>query len=311
MSIDSVQISFNGEVQLLLKLILGLIIFGVALDIRIADFKRVVEQPKGILIGLSLQFVAFPAATFLVVWLARQYLSTTFYPSIALGMFLLSACPGGNMSNFFTHLAGGNTALSVSMSAISTVAALVMTPLNFSFWGSQMPSTQALLTELAIDPIDMLQTITILLGVPLALGMSLAHYKPNLANRLKKGMKIFSITFFILLILGVLVANFKTFLAYVHTFAGVVFLQNSLALFLGYFGAKATGLPEKDCRTVSIEVGIQNSGLGLILFFQYFEHLGGMGLVVAWWGLWHMVSGLVLAFYWQKRPIAEIIEQVD
>ncbi|BDS15197.1 bile acid:sodium symporter family protein [Aureispira anguillae] len=301
MGIDNVEITFDSNTQFILKLILGFIIFGVALDIKIEDFKRVVENPKGILIGLSLQFIAFPALTFLLIWGASQSERTAFYPSVALGMLLLAACPGGNMSNFFTHLAKGNTALSVSMSAISTVAALVMTPLNFSFWGSLLPSTNSLLSVLSIDPIDMLITITILLGIPLTIGMLIAHYQAAFANKIKKPMKNFSIFFFILLIFGALAVNWQTFLDYIGTFALVVFLQNSLALTLGYWGAKAAGLSHYDSKTVSLEVGIQNSGLGLILFFQYFEHLGGMGIIVAWWGMWHMISGLTLAYYWQRK----------
>lgn len=306
MGIDSVQITFDDNTQFILKLVLGFIIFGVALDIKIDDFKRVLENPKGVLIGLCLQFVAFPALTFLVIWVASQSPHTAFYPSIALGMLLLAACPGGNMSNFFTHLAKGNTALSVSMSAVSTVAALVMTPLNFSFWGSLLPSTNALLSKLAIDPLDMLMTIVMLLGIPLALGMFIAHYKERLANKIKKPMKYFSILFFVVLIFGALLVNFQTFIDYIGTFAFVVFLQNSLALALGYWGARGAGMSHYDSKTVSLEVGIQNSGLGLILFFQYFEHLGGMGIIVAWWGMWHMISGLTLALYWQRKAGKEL-----
>lgn len=311
MGIDSVQITFDTNTQFILKLVLGFIIFGVALDIKVEDFKRVLEHPKGVFIGLSLQFVAFPALTFLLIWGASQSPRTAFYPSIALGMLLLAACPGGNMSNFFTHLAKGNTALSVSMSAISTIAALLMTPLNFSFWGSLLPSTNALLSELAIDPMDMLVTITLLLGIPLALGMLIAHYKESFANKIKKPMKYFSILFFVVLIFGALLVNFQTFIDYIGTFAFVVFLQNSLALALGYWGARGAGMSHYDSKTVSLEVGIQNSGLGLILFFQYFEHLGGMGIIVAWWGMWHMISGLILALYWQRKARKEALEFED
>jgi BASS family bile acid:Na+ symporter len=301
MGIDSVQISFDSNTQFVLKFILGFIIFGVALDIKVQDFRQVAQNPKAVFLGLFLQFAVFPAMTFLIIWTANLSSATAFYPSIALGMLLVAACPGGNMSNFFTHLAHGNTALSVSMSAISTVAALVMTPLNFSFWGSLDPSTNALLTELSIDVVDMLLTITILLGIPLAVGMLIAHYLPSFANKIKKSMKYFSITFFVLLIFGALLVNFETFLSYIGTFAFVVFLQNAVAILIGYWGAKGAGLADRDCKTVAIEVGIQNSGLGLILFFQYFSTLGGMGIIVAWWGMWHIISGLTLSLYWQRK----------
>jgi len=299
-NIDSVQITFDSNTQLILKFILGFIIFGVALDIKVDDFKEVAKNPKGVFLGLALQFVAFPAMTFVLIWLASLSPSTAFYPSVALGMLLVAACPGGNMSNFFTHLAKGNTALSVSMSAISTVAAIVMTPLNFSFWGAMSPATNQLLSELSIDAVDMLLTIVILLGIPLTLGMMISHFKADFADKIKKPMKYFSVGFFAILIFGALAANFATFLEFIGTFAFIVFLQNSLAISIGYFGAKAAGLPHRDRKTVALEVGIQNSGLGLILFFQYFSHLGGMGVIVAWWGMWHMISGLTLAFFWQR-----------
>jgi len=303
MDIDNVQISFNEETQLILKIILGFIIFGVSFDIKFEDFRKVAKNPKGAFIGLFLQFIAFPALTFGLIWLASQWPSTAFYPSVALGMLLVAACPGGNMSNFFAHLAGGNTALSVSMSAISTLAAVVMTPLNFSFWGGLLPETNALLTELSISLWDMLQTIVILLGIPLTIGMLLSNYLPKIASKLQRPMKIFSIGTFALIIIIALLVNFEIFLKYIGTFAFVVFLQNALAISLGYWGAKAAGLPLKDCKTVAIEVGIQNSGLGLILYFQYFGQLGGIGIITAWWGVWHMISGLTIALYWQRQAI--------
>lgn len=301
MDINGEVIEFNDTTQILLQIVLGFIIFGVALDIKLADFKQVAKNPKGAVVGLGMQFLLFPALTFLLIWVASLSPSTTIYPSVALGMLLVAACPGGNMSNFFSHLAGGNTALSVCMSAISTLAAVVMTPFNFAFWGSMLPETNALLQDVSISFWAMLQTITILLGIPLAIGMLLSHYAPMLASKMQKPMKIISISLFAIIIIGALGANHQLFLKYIGTFAIVVAIQNLLGLGLGYWGAKAIGLPEKDCRTVSIEVGIQNSALGLILYFQYFNELSGIGIITAWWGVWHMISGLSLATYWQRK----------
>lgn len=305
MNIDSVQIQFSENTQAILSIVLGFIMFGVALEMKLEDFKLVLKSPKAALIGLALQFIVFPAFTFLLIWGASFSPQTAFYPSIALGMLLLAACPGGNMSNFLTHLAKGNTALSVSMSAVSTVAALIMTPLNFSFWGSMLPETSAMLSDLQIDAVDMLSSIITLLGIPLALGMLIAYYLPNLTSKIVNPMKYFSIGFFMLLVIGALIANRDIFFTYIGTFAWVVFLQNSMALAIGFWGAWVAGLAHRECKTVSIEVGIQNSGLGLVLFFQYFEHLGGMGIIIAWWGLWHIISGLTLATYWSRTSLME------
>ena len=114
-------------------------------------------------------------------------------------------------------------------------------------------------------------------------------------------MKYFSIFFFILLILVAFYLNFDLFLSYIHIFSLVVLIQNGLALAFGYWGARLANQNHTNAKTISIEVGIQNSGLGLILFFEFFSHLGGMGLIIAWWGIWHMISGLGLSYYWSKK----------
>lgn len=301
MDIDSAVISFDESLQGILKVILGLIIFGVALEIKLKDFKEVFKKPRAILLGLTAQFFIFPALTFLIIYLASLSPQTAFYPSVALGMLLVAACPGGNMSNFFSHLAKGNTALSVVMSAISTLAAVIMTPFNFGFWGSILPETNAKLQTLSISFLDMFQTIMILLCIPLVVGMLIGHYYPKLAEKARNPMKILSVTFFVVLTGGAFIANYDNFINYVGGVVIIVFIQNSIALFTGFSLAKMVGLSHKDSKTVSIEVGIQNSGLGLILFFQYFNTLGGMGIIIAWWSIWHMVSGLTLATYWSRK----------
>ena len=301
MDIDSAVISFDESLQGVLKVILGLIIFGIALEIKVADFKEVFKTPKAILLGLTAQFFIFPALTFLVIYLASFSAQTAFYPSVALGMLLVAACPGGNMSNFFSHLAGGNTALSVVMSAISTLAAVIMTPFNFGFWGSILPETEAMLKTLSISFLDMFQTIMILLCIPLVVGMLIGHYYPQLAKKARTPMKVLSIAFFVVLTVGAFIANYDNFINYVGGVVLIVFIQNSIALFTGFSLAQLVGLSYKDSKTVSIEIGIQNSGLGLILFFQYFNTLGGMGIIIAWWSIWHMVSGLTLATYWARK----------
>lgn len=311
MDIDSAVISFDESLQGILKVILGLIIFGVALEIKLADFREVFRKPKAILLGLTAQFFIFPALTFLIIYLASLSPQTAFYPSVALGMLLVAACPGGNMSNFFSHLAKGNTALSVVMSAISTLAAVIMTPFNFGFWGSILPETEAMLQTLSISFLDMFQTIMILLCIPLVVGMLIGHYYPKLAKKARNPMKILSIAFFVVLTGGAFIANYDNFINYVGGVVIIVFLQNSIALFTGFSLARLVGLSYKDSKTVSIEVGIQNSGLGLILFFQYFNTLGGMGIIIAWWSIWHMVSGLTLAMYWAKKKSSNRLDVIQ
>jgi BASS family bile acid:Na+ symporter len=225
-------------------------------------------------------------------------------PSIALGLILVACCPGGNISNFLTHFARGNTALSVTMTAFSTVGALFFTPFNAALWGSLNPATAAILREIAIDPVEMFVAVAILLVVPALLGMTVAHRYPVFAARAHKPFRILSLGVFALFVVLALGANWDYFLQYTHRVVIAVFLLNALGLALGYAAAAAARLSQADRRAVSIEVGIQNSGLGLILIFNFFGGLGGMAITAAWWGIWHLLAGLSLASWWRRRPPA-------
>ncbi|MCF8151778.1 MAG: bile acid:sodium symporter family protein [Burkholderiaceae bacterium] len=294
--IDLVRLNFNPQSLWALNAIIGLVMFGVALDLKVADFKAVLVMPKPVLIGLAGQFLLLPAFTFLLVMLIKPA------PSIALGMMLVAACPGGNISNFLAHHAKGNTALSITMTAISTAVAILMTPTNIAFWGGMNPDTAAILKEVALDPVDMLLTVFLLLGLPMAAGMWTGYRYPRFVERAHKPVKIFSIVVFGLFVVGALAANWRYFIDFVGFVVFAVFLHNALALSTGYFAARFAGLPERDRRAVSIEVGIQNSALGLILIFNFFDGLGGMAIVTAWWGIWHIISGLTVATIWSRRP---------
>jgi BASS family bile acid:Na+ symporter len=297
MGIDDIQLNFNPTTLVLMNILIGFIMFGVALDLKPTDFKRTFRSPKPFIIGLSAQFVIMPALTFLLVIVLQPQ------PSIALGMFLVAAAPGGNLSNFLTHLAKGNTPLSISMSAVSTALAIVMTPLNTMIWGSLYGPTREILRSFVINPIDLVQTIIILLGIPLALGMFVNHKAPEWSSKASRWMKRFSIVFFLLFVAGALAANFNYFLEFVGMVVVAVFLHNLIAILTGYFSARAFKLPEQDRRAIAIEIGIQNSGLALILVFNFFDGLGGMAIVAAWWSIWHIVTGLTLATFWSKRPV--------
>ena len=290
--VDSVRLAFDPGTLVTLNVVLGLVMFGVALDLSVDDFRRVARQPLGAGIGLLTQFVLLPAVT----WGLTMVLHVR--ASIALGMILVAACPGGNISNVITHLARGSTALSIGMTAVSTAAAVVMTPLNLMFWGGLNPRTAAILRSVSLDPLSLLATIVTILGIPLVAGMTVAARRPAFAERIRRPMKILSLVFFAAIVALALYHNWDNFLAYVGVVMGVVALHNAAALTLGYAAARAVGLRGRDARAVSIEVGIQNSGLGLTLIFTFFAGLGGMALVAAWWGVWHIVAGLTVAGFW-------------
>jgi BASS family bile acid:Na+ symporter len=294
-AIDQVRLNFNPQAQLGLSLVLALVMFGIALDLRVADFKAALRTPKALAIGLISHHLLFPAFTFGLILLIRPL------PSIGLGMLLVSSCPAGHISNFVTHRSGGNAALSVSISTLSTVGAMLLTPLNVTFWGSLDPAMNALLRSFSLDPMHMLFEVSLLLGLPLAAGMFIAHRYPALARKVHQPMRNFSLLVLIGFVLGALVLNWAFFREYAKFVVAVVALHNALALAGGYGLARLAGLSERDRRAVAFETGIQNSGLGLVLVFTFFGGLGGMAIVTAWWGIWHIVAGMALSTYWMKR----------
>ncbi|HGG56587.1 MAG TPA: bile acid:sodium symporter family protein, partial [Nannocystis exedens] len=277
---------------LLLNAILGLIMFGVALDLKIDDFRRVLRQPRAVLIGLVGQLALLPALTFgLVVLLEPQ-------PSIGLGMLIVASCPGGNVSNVITHLGGGSTGVSITMTAITTLTAIVMTPFNLAFWGARDPGIALLLTEVELSFGAMVLTIALILGLPLLLGMVVSERLPTLAARLRLPMRRISMFFLAVFIVGALAKNWSHFLAHVGGIVGIVALHNASAFGLGNLLGRAGRLSRPDRRALTIEIGIQNSGLGLVLIFSFFGGLGGAALIAAWWGVWHLLAGLTIAAAW-------------
>ncbi len=288
-SIDAVTLNFSPTSLTVLNLILAVVMFSIALELRPSDFARLVRAPKAVLTGLFSQFVALPALTFCLVLLLQPR------PSIALGLMLVAACPGGNISNFITQRAGGNSALSVTMTAFATVFAIILTPLNVAFWGNMYEPTRAILQAVEIDPISVAITVGFMLVLPLILGIYLNVIRTDIAARLRKPMQYVSMLIFIAFVVLALGANWSLFLQYASAVAVLVFLHNALALLVGYLLASAARLSEFDRRAITIETGIQNSGLGLILIFGFFDGLGGMAVVAAFWGMWHIISGISLA----------------
>lgn len=296
-AVDAIRLNFNPDTLVLLNVVLGLIMFGVALDIKFADFKRLIKKPIAPAVGLVAQFILLPAMTFGLTLLLGVS------PSLALGMLLIGACPGGNISNFMTHLAGGNAALSVTMTAVSTVAAIFMTPINIALWGGLHPTASQLLKEVDVDPLQMLITVFMILGVPLILGLFVSHKWPHFSIKLKKPFKYSSFIFFIVFVMIAFAANWQNFLNYIHYAIFAVVGHNAVAIAGGYSLARLTRLTPYDRRAVTMEVGIQNSALGLTLIFDFFAGLGGMALIAAAWGIWHIISGLTLSSIWSKYPV--------
>jgi BASS family bile acid:Na+ symporter len=297
--LDWIRLNFSKGGLLFMNITLAFIMFGVALGIKVEHFKQVVKSPKAVIVGVASQFLVLPALTFLLIAIIKPS------PSIAMGMILVAACPGGNISNFISSVAKANVALSVSLTAIATLAAIILTPLNFALWGSLYSETAEMVIPIRIDAWEMIKTVFILLGIPIIIGIWFSNRFPRATTKIIKPIKTFSIIIFLGFIVAALSSNFKFFLGYIHLILLIVFTHNLLALLTGFSLGSLFKLPKADIRTITIETGIQNSGLGLVLIFNpnLFDGLGGMAFVAAWWGIWHIISGLAIATFWSKRAI--------
>ena len=298
--LDTIRLNFNQESVNVMNIAIAFIMFGVALSIKPQHFKTLVLNPKPVVLGVIAQYLLLPALTYLLVIILRP--ST----AVAMGMILVSACPGGNVSNLISSISKSNITLSVSLTAITTVMSLFMTPFNFAFWGGLYAKHSPLLVPITIDPVEMFRTVFLILGIPVIVGMFVGIKFPKFARMVEKPVQAASIIFFIGFIVAALAGNFSLFLRYIHLIFFLVLIHNGLAFLSGYFLPKTFKVSEINCRTISIETGIQNSGLGLALIFnpRIFPpelHLGGMAFIAAWWGIWHIVAGLLLAFYWRRR----------
>jgi bile acid:Na+ symporter, BASS family len=280
--------------QLILSLVLATMVFSVALELRIADFRRVADSPRAVVAGLIPQFVLLPGAT----WGVTMLLDLP--PATEAAMILVACCPGGALSNVITHLGRGNTALSVSISAVASLLALVLTPLNFTWMVSANPVTAGWLRALAIDASDIWFSLVVLLAVPMLLGLWVAHRWPELTRKIHKPLGKFSVAALLIFIALGLIRERHLLGAQIVPQLMVVIGHNALGLLLGWLCASAFGVTERDRRAITIEGGMQNSGLALGIIAVQFNADLGMVIVASLWGIWHIVSGLSLVLLWRK-----------
>lgn len=308
--LNSLTINFGEGGMFIVNIILAFVMFGVALGIKPQMFKDVFKNPKSVLTGVFLQWVGLPAVTFAVVLLLNHWIT----PMVALGMILVASCPGGNISNFISSLSKGNIELSVSMTAVTTAFAPLVTPFNFFFWGtlySQIISIHSDIPRLVIPFLPMLEQILLLLGVPIVLGLLFARYFPNATKRITRPAQMLSILLFLAMVAVSFSQNWQLFIDNLFYIVIIVFIHNGCVLGTGYMGGMLMKVPTADRRSLTIETGIQNSGLGLILLFNaaifppeiWHGHYGGMLIITAWWGIWHIISGLAVAYMFRRTPI--------
>ena len=281
--------------QIILSMVLATMVFSVALELRIEDFQRVAQTPKAVICGLIPQFMLLPVGT----WLATLWLDLP--PNIEAAMILVAACPGGSLSNVVTHMGRGNTALSVSISAVASIIALFATPFNFSWMIASNPETASWLKELSIDSSGISIRLFLPLGLPLSLGLLASHQLPQLTERIRKPLGNFSLIALLLFIVAGLIKERQLLTLGLLPTLLLVVMHNASGLFFGWITSIVMGVSERARRAVMIEGGMQNSGLALGIIAVQFNSDLGMVTLASLWGIWHIVSGMSLAYFWRMK----------
>ncbi len=292
--LDKVILNFDKSAIWIINITLAFIMFGIALDLRWSTFQNIFRKPKSLLIGLMAQWIGLPIITLALIYFFQPH------PSLALGMILVSACPGGNVSNFFSALSKANVELSIVMTCVSSLISIFMTPLVLNYAGNYFESTRSIMQEVSIDWLEVVYAISLIIVLPLIVGKLFMKYYSEWGERIKKPIRLLSMAIFVIIVIMALLNNFEYFLDNIHYVFLLVLIHNLSAILIGFAFSKMARLSLPDVKSLSVEVGIQNSGLGLLLIFSFFSGLGGMAIIAAWWGIWHIISGFCLSFIFSR-----------
>jgi BASS family bile acid:Na+ symporter len=297
----SIDLNFSTNMVWVMNLCIAIIMFSVALSMKREDFFMLAKNPKHVLAGLSSQLLLLPFVSFLIVMVVQPY------AGLALGMILVGSLPGGNSSNYFTLIGRGNPALSVSMTAIASLLAPIFTPLNFAFWGEKVGYASDLFRSIELNFWDMAQSVLLMLVIPMVIGIYFAKHFPKTTAKMKGVMQGLSLLILISFIVFAFSGNIHIFVEYYDQIVYLVLLHTCVAFATGYYWGYVLTKDKVVARTISIETGIQNSGLGLVLIFTLFQGQGGMALITAWWGVYDIFAGLAMAYifrWWLARKEA-------
>ncbi len=286
--VDDFTLELGRGSEIGLALSLATMMFSVALGLRPASFGFLRSAPRAFMIGVSGQLIALPILTIGLCLLIQPM------PSVALGMILISCCPGGNVSNMLVLLARGNAALSVSLTATSSIAAAFITPVAVLFWSGLYPPTAELLTRIDFDAISFLIQTAIILALPLVLGVACNVYLTKLATLIRRPLVVLSTALLIVIIVSGSARYWDAFVSIGVGLIGLVALHNACAFALGNGLARLGRVSLADRRALTYEVGIQNAGLGIVILLTQMGGLGGAAVVAGLWGSWHIIAGLVL-----------------
>lgn len=302
MGTEDISIQFNPQQALVLNFILAYIMFAVSLEMEWKHFRIVFSELRSLSIGLLAQILLLPLLTLGLVWILKPDFG------IALGMLLLSVCPGGNVSNYAVYLARGNTALSVVLTSFSTLFAAIHVPVTFLLLLALLPvnfNDDQPVIQLTF--FDMAKTVALLIVVPVIAGLALRKLSLSLVEKILPYVKLSSMILFLMIIAGALYANWDKIPAYVVLVFGFVFIHNTLALGMGFIVAHLAKLPFADKKAITLETGIQNSGLALVISLQYFPQVPEMALLAAWWSIWHLLSAFLLSMWWKFQSSSSTI----
>lgn len=290
--LDALRIVLDPIGQTAVAVALMVIIFSVALSLRVSDFKFIRTDPHIFIAGVSAQIIGLPLLTLGLLHVMQPA------PSVALGMIVVACCPGGAVSNLLTYLSRGAVAYSVALTATSSLLAAVVTPASILFWSNIYPPTAVLLETIDVSPMLFLVQTMALLGIPLIAGMIVAARAPDVAQRLRRltapagGLVLFGAVIYGLYLFAPILypAMFYLF--------SVAAIHNGLAFLMGAATGFAIRADKPTRRALVFEVGIQNSGLALVILIGQLAGLGGAAAIAGVWGIWHLVSGaLVVGVY--------------
>ena len=304
-ALDNLRIVLDPMGQAGVALALMLVMFGVALGLRVSDFRILVDRPQLYVGGIVAQVVLLPLATFGLIHLISPP------PSIALGMIVVACCPGGSVSNLLTYLSRGDVAVSVGLTATSSLLAALLTPASTLFWAQTYPPTADLLASLEVSPMLFIGQTTLLLAIPLLAGMAVAARAPAVAERIRKRTTVVGASVLGATIIYGIIYFHPVLWPSVGLLASVTIMHNTAAFATGAIVGMALTRRSAVRRALTFEVGIQNSGLALIILLSQLKGVGGAAAVAAVWGVWHLIAGGLLAFSYNfidKKRVAVVID---
>ncbi|KHN68210.1 sodium transporter [Acinetobacter calcoaceticus] len=266
--------------------ILGIIMLGMGMTMTVDDFKGVLQSPKAVLIGVVAQFVVMPGLAYVLCKLFNLP------PEIAVGVILVGCCPGGTASNVITYMAKGNVALSVACTSVSTLLAPVLTPAIFYLLASQW---------LKIDAASMFISILQVVLLPIVIGLILRTWLKRQVESYIQVMPLVSVIAIVAIVAAIIGGSKAAILQSGLLILAVVILHNGLGYLLGFTAARFFKLPYADSKAIAVEVGMQNSGLGVALAAVHFAASPITAVPSAIFSLWHNISGPALATYWASR----------